>query len=801
MLEFKEVKLEEFVNGVGGGANLEVRFKDALKTYLDSINRYGKESERARVSNRLKPFFDTLGFVAQSETSSSNANSNIDLALMQDDKVRVLIEAKASKNKIEMFSPSNVNCKALHEAILYYFRERENNNYPSFIIICDFYTFYIFRANMFETLFFKNPHFENFYKNFTSPNSLFKDINTGNVKTQRFYEEAKCIIENKAYLDSIKDCALEGCVADFMGLDSSNLDSLDSKLNLENLAKLFSKEFLLNLPRTIDANELNKEFYDELLHILGLREISQNGSILIIIDKEKRASFALHILHKLEHSSQEVAMRLIILWLNRILFLKLIEARLIEFNDENLAFLTYQKIDGFHTLAHLFFEVLAKPKEQRESNKGFNHLPYLNSSLFVRDEIEEKYLEINTLDNDLTIEYFSRTKIKENNKKASGEVRFLAYLFAFLSAWDFAKIKGENKANLISSSVLGLVFEKLNGYKEGSFYTPNFITSYMCKQALHKVVVEKFNTAFNWSAQNLNDVRANIDRNFNAENKQKFIKLLESIRICDPAVGSGHFLVSALNEMIYIYYSLGLLGFRCKLSEPINDEIMITNGDGKEFIYKRPNIENDINHIIQKGLFELKRNIIENNLFGVDINENSVNICRLRLWIELLKNSYYKSMKSKSELENLTPANDFHDLNTLPNIDINIKCGNSLISRFDMQDSLNHIRNIREQIRIYKDLVQDYKTGNTFRLKPINKADLDSQINNIIESFTITLKNPKLKAELESLIEEHIKNFGTFMLDDESLLKGLTIQRSLFSKEELNEKSKKPPQYPLVKSS
>ncbi|GAJ18519.1 unnamed protein product, partial [marine sediment metagenome] len=75
---------------------------------------------------------------------------------------------------------------------------------------------------------------------------------------------------------------------------------------------------------------------------------------------------------------------------------------------------------------------------------------------------------------------------------------------------------------------------------------------------------------------------------------------------------------------------------------------------------------------IQETLFHEKQTIIENCLFGVDINPNSVKICRLRLWIELLKNAYYK------------PETNYTELETLPNIDINIKCGNSLISRYPL---------------------------------------------------------------------------------------------------------------------
>ena len=107
-----------------------------------------------------------------------------------------------------------------------------------------------------------------------------------------------------------------------------------------------------------------------------------------------------------------------------------------------------------------------------------------------------------------------------------------------------------------------------------------------------------------------------------------------------------------------------------------NDEILIKDREGGNFEYKRPKSQND-NHKIQMEIFNLKKSIIENNLFGADINSNSCEITKLRLWIELLKNSYYLSFDSEN----------YHNLQTLPNIDINIKCGNSIISRFDLKDS------------------------------------------------------------------------------------------------------------------
>jgi hypothetical protein len=162
--------------------------------------------------------------------------------------------------------------------------------------------------------------------------------------------------------------------------------------------------------------------------------------------------------------------------------------------------------------------------------------------------------------------------------------------------------------------------------------------------------------------------------------------IINSVKICDPAVGSGHFLVSALNEMIAIKHDLKVLvdreGKRLKEYQVdiVNDELIVTDEDGVPFTYNPKSKESQR---LQETLFHEKQTIIENCLFGVDINPNSVKICRLRLWIELLKNAYYRN---ETELE------------TLPNIDINIKCGNSLIARFgldaDLKEALKTISHL-----------------------------------------------------------------------------------------------------------
>lgn len=492
-----------------------------------------------------------------------------------------------------------------------------------------------------------------------------------------------------------------------------------------------------------DSNALNPKFYFELLHIFGLQEKSEGGKILIGIDQNQKISFAKHIASKLESQNKpsdfETTMSHIILWLNRILFLKLIEANLLHFNDfdKSLRFLTSTKIMSFSTLAHLFFEVLAKDYAKREQDKGFNFLPYLNSSLFIQDEKET--CDLSTLDDDLQILPFNAT---QTEYKKGESVRFLSYLFDFLECFDFGKGKDSTPSDkLINSSVLGAMFEKLNGYQEGSFYTPNFITSYMCKESLQKVVLEKFN-ALNpqWNAKALEDIEDEIQREKRKQRenstkiKEKYIKLLESIRICDPSVGSGHFLVSALSEMVSIYYKLGLLEIDCDDLQILDDEIYLKIGEGN-FAYKRPQSEQNKNHQIQITLFNLKKSIIENNLFGVDINPNSCNIARLRLWIELLKNAYYLNFAKDEDSK-------IHKLQTLPNIDINIKCGNSLISNIHTNITLeNFTQNLQERQK---------KAGDLF-----TNASLESQIKDTQRKAQI--KFQEMRENVESYKNENDK--------------------------------------------
>ncbi|EEY3095885.1 class I SAM-dependent DNA methyltransferase [Campylobacter coli] len=727
-------------------------FIKALKDYKTSLENNLKNNEDSLVANALSKFFENLHFECEIK-SIHKGNSGIDLALKKDKQIQVIIEAKLPHSK-EFFSQSKPNCKALHECILYYLRERKAlNSSLKHIIITDFYRFYIFKADLFEELFNKNKYFKEAFENFESKNSLFK----GN--TDEFYKECEKLLSSEKYLDSItrKDLfdepSLKGVFIDIKPILEQEKPSFSK---LKPLFKIFHKDFLLSEFNPNDANSLNNAFYKELLYILGLYESKQNSKLIITKSeesKEEQGTFYTAINSKLKEENFETILKLLILWLNRILFLKLIESNLVRFNDDkNLKFLNFKKIPDFDKLSELFFEVLAKEKSTRKKSE-FAYLPYLNSSLFEKQNIENT-LEISSLSNDLKLFYYKNTVLKDDKCKAKkGQVRLLEYLFEFLDSFDFGSDDEQSEIlsqkELISSSVLGNVFEKLNGYKEGSFYTPSFITSHMCKESITKVVLDKFNAQFDLDAKDISELRKSLRK----EDKKAQKELLNSIKICDPAVGSGHFLVSALNVMLSIYDELNLFDEEFYL-EVQNDEILITGRKGEFIEYKRPSTPKDKAHLIQQELFHTKKDIIENNLFGVDINPNSCEITKLRLWIELLKHSFYQSFDDEN----------YHDLKTLPNIDINIKCGNSLVSYFETGKSLSHYPNIKERMSKYKRIVKDYKEGFY-----TDKNLIAKEIKNLQESFKNFCLKDKFNKEIKQLTNganEYSKKYGDFLADE-----------------------------------
>jgi very-short-patch-repair endonuclease len=949
-------------------------FKANLITLLDRTNdTETEEFHKNLVSDFLKDtyykqnhFINTKGRNDLVIHNGSQANTP----------VAVIIEAKKPTNKSEMVTTERLNAKAFQELVLYYLRERitHKNLEVKHLVVTNINEWFIFDATLFDRLFAQNKSFVQRFQD-------FEDERLAEVKTDFFYKQIA-----EPYIADIKT-EIEFTYFNLQDYQRPlrNEDKQDDN-KLIALFKLLSPEHLLKLPFTNDSNSLDKRFYAELLHIIGLTETKEGGKKLIgrnnvgerysgtILEDAIIQLDSLDKLSRLDKPSQygsttqerlfNVALELSITWINRILFLKLLEAQLITYHkgDKAYSFLNLDKIKSYDDLNSLFFQVLARKHEDRNEDvkKVFEKVPYLNSSLFEPTDMEQVTLFISNLKDTKSIPVIASTVLKDKQgKKRTGNMPVLEYLFAFLDAYDFSsegseEIQEDNKT-LINASVLGLIFEKINGYKDGSFFTPGFITMYMCRETIRKAVVQKFNEALNTltpgrnvkegyssntltpgrkvkegdspntltpgpsplgrgvgdeprielQGQKINpelleharEMRKNetpaedfmwnllrnrrflgykfrrqhpvaqkyildffcdelrlgleldgdyhnsqdqkeydegrtyeltelgikiirfsnqevlwetekvletirdfattkslsplslrrdeegasplslgrgargegdkLDRGARGEGDYKgrearaeglilknfndlydFIgpggvfsyqeanKIVNSIKICDPAVGSGHFLVSALNEMIAVKNDLKILldrdGKRLKeyQVEVVNDELTVTDEEGELYEYKPNHKESQR---IQETLFHEKQTIIENCLFGVDINTNSVKICRLRLWIELLKNAYYKN---PTELE------------TLPNIDINIKCGNSLVSRFAIDADLRQaLKKSKWSIDSYRIAVDTYRNAENKE----QKREMERLIADIKSDFRseITKNDPKLKRKAQ----------------------------------------------------
>ncbi|GAA8751437.1 class I SAM-dependent DNA methyltransferase [Helicobacter pylori] len=744
MIEFAHIPLKDFIkkyNPQEPKKETIENFEKEINSLLENAKRQdGEEFQKNEINSFLKNTYDY----------HCNTYEKVDSAIYVDGKAWVLIEVKALNNRNEFpKNRENPLSKAFCQMVFYFLKEIKNNNSLKHAIICNAHEFFLFDCKDFCTLFQNDKEIKQLHKNCTSKEGT-------DPSTKRFYSDLE------EYLK--KDFEGELRYTYF------NLSSDDPK-ELPLIYQVLSHEVLLKQKKTLDANTLNKDFYEELLYILGLEEQNEKGKILI---KPSRTKNSLSDALKKEYNNldDEEVMALLIAWNNRILFLRLLESLLISFDHFEKPFLTIENFENFNDLNTLFFEVLAKKNNERsleKEDKILGKIPYLNSSLFDKTPLELKGHEIKLLKNE-PLEVYSKSILKKDKDFKKKDLPLLEYLFKFLCTYDFITTpkdikdnKNTSESRLINPSVLGLVFEKLNGYKEGSFYTPSFITSYMCSESITPIVLDKFNQKYNIECKDLEELKNYLKNDSYKEDKRKeYLQVLLALRVCDPAVGSGHFLVSALNEMVRIAYKLGLIA-TLPLNATLeleNDEILIKISD-KPFIYTRPSSEKEQSHHIQKELFELKKSIIENCLFGVDINPNSCEITKLRLWIELLKYSYYIFEEGKNT----------NALETLPNIDINIKCGNSLISRFSLHDNLKKIPNIKKKIQEYKDLVAQYKDPNP--LFPLNKTDLTNKIQDLKSTFSLELKDPKTKAELEKAIEKHIKKYNFFALNDKSLLDGL----------------------------
>jgi len=737
-------------------------FRTAMQTMLGRIDSSQHEEFN---KNLVIDFFNQSLY--KGNKYMVNTRDRADLAIYSESgQPAVLFEFKGP-GRPDMVSKENLKEKALYELILYYIREEEkyHNTDIKHLIITNCWEYFIFDKKDFYQLFASNKQFVQ--RVLSSDNGSSKDGNDFiyNKIIKPYVEN----IENKLKFTYLN-------LHDFTGkIKESNIVE-----NKDFLAayKLLSPAHLLKLPFSSDHNTLNTDFYQELLYIMGVEEVVEDRIHKIKqLRKDDYQPYSLveQVYSKLEDYSKitedaqrfETALGLVLTWINRILFLKLLESQQESFNNnEEVRFLNTRHIKDYDVLNDLFFKVLAKPVEERSSEmmEQFPTVPYLNSSLFEMSQLEEEYFPISGIRMG-EMDVFAKTVLRDGRgRKISGRKQTLNYLFEFLDAYDFGSERNTDKGlvrheskTLINASVLGLIFEKINGYKDGSFFTPGYITQYICQETLRKAVVDKFNKKKGWNCSDFEDLKEHVDYG-KREVRTEANEIINSLKICDPAVGSGHFLVSALNELIAIKSELGVLQDRQPQPQRIMDyevrveldELVITNEDGESYKYDP---SSTTSQRIQETLFEEKRTIIENCLFGVDLNPKSVEICRLRLWIELLKNAYYYKDETGAR-----------QLQTLPNIDINIKSGDSLLHRFDLQESISQVlQSTGITITQYRNAVAEYKNAHNKEVKR-HLAELIVKIKTTLKT-EIKQRDPKLnmllgyKRQLSGLQSQEL--FGT----------------------------------------
>ncbi len=479
MIRFTPIPLKDFIKQY----NPQEPKKEIIENFEKEINsllenapkRNDEEFQKNEINKFLK---NAYGY-------DCNTNKKVDSAIYVDKKPWVLIEVKALANKTEFPKDrENPLSKAFCQMVLYFLEEieKEKNNSLKHAIICNAHEFFLFDCS--DLLLFKeDKRINKFYKNWA------KNEGTDPSKP-KFYKDLEQYLQK-----------------DFHGeLRYTHFNLSDDVKELPLIYQVLSQEVLLKQRKTLDANTLNEDFYKELLYILGLEEQNDKGKILIKPSHTKN-SLSDALKKEYKNLDDEEVMALLIAWNNRILFLRLLESLLISFKHFEKPFLTIENFENFKTLNDLFFEVLAKKNNERLSeikeDKILEKIPYLNSSLFDKTPLESKGHEIKSLNN-YPLEIHSKSVLKKHEDYQKQEdLPLLKYLFEFLRVYDFTTTPKDIKDNqnksesrLINPSVLGLVFEKLNGYKEGSFYTPSFITGYMCKESITPIVLDKFNATY-----------------------------------------------------------------------------------------------------------------------------------------------------------------------------------------------------------------------------------------------------------------------------------------------------------------
>ena len=355
-------------------------------------------------------------------------------------------------------------------------------------------------------------------------------------------------------------------------------------------------------------------------------------------------------------------------------------------------------------LEPLFFGVLNTKQKDRKTLfekegwdlsllKEWKDVPYLNGGLFERDEHDQP--------------------------KSKFPAEMFKNLFDFYARYNFTIDENDpDDAEVgVDPEMLGHIFENLleDNKDKGAFYTPKEIVQYMCRESLiayltncaeenteHKYPHEQTEASVRMLVQTPEQIVPKMSH----RQKEDFGKALREVKICDPAIGSGAFPMGLLNELVRLRIAIGAW------ADKAND------------------------------IAALKREIIQNNIYGVDIEKGAVDIARLRFWLSIVVDSEQPE--------------------ALPNFDYKFMQGNSLLESFDGFD-LSHIMDNHTEVQSDKSKKLSYQRkigGNeNIQLKmDFTTEDTRENLNIWLKKY-FSIDNHKEKTEYRTLINESVKNY------------------------------------------
>ncbi|MCW3134805.1 MAG: Eco57I restriction-modification methylase domain-containing protein [Methanophagales archaeon] len=381
----------------------------------------------------------------------------------------------------------------------------------------------------------------------------------------------------------------------------------------ENFEKI--KDFLAGKERVVSPEteeEVSKKFYDwynALLH--GGRYKDHENKLKTVSEVDCLVS---NVIGVRDWEEREQIAQVV---MNRLIFIKFLQSKGI-IAEDILKYLSEMKEDLLTPrLRQLFFGILNTPEGERfDVNERFKDIPYLNGSLFVHTEVENK-----------NVEYKIKAEILKN-------------AIEFLDSFKFVHTEQFGNADSIDPEILGYIFERAMTATDrkgtGAYYTPRAITRYISENTIYPYIIARTNEILK-AKKGYRDAELirDIEKLFilPATTLEEIWKeVIQKIRVLDNACGSGAFLLAAANILF-------------ELNRRIDDKLGLGNSD-----------------------IALKKWILMHNLYGVDINPSGIEIAKLRLWL-WLADSY--------EHERVEP---------LPNIDYNLRAGNSLIGYVDISE-------------------------------------------------------------------------------------------------------------------